>query len=107
MLRNPAYCGMACFGKTRIVRGVARQKHVTRTLRMGGAVVRRDSAACERPREDWIEIPVLAILDEATFARAQELLHENKVHARRRTIEPSLVQGLVSCRKCGYAFARI
>ena len=44
MLRNPAYCGMACFGKTRIVRGVARQKRVTRTLRMGGAVVRRDSA---------------------------------------------------------------
>ena len=107
MLRNPAYCGMACFGKTRIVRGVARQKRVTRTLRMGGAVVRRDSAPCERPREDWIEIPVPAILDEATFARAQELLHENKVHARRRTIEPSLVQGLVSCRKCGYAFSRI
>ena len=35
------------------------------------------------------------------------MLHENKVHARRRTIEPSLVQGLVSCRKCGYAFSRI
>ena len=107
MLRNPAYCGMACFGKTRIVRGVARQKRVTRTLRMGGAVVRRDSAPCERPREEWIEIPVPAIIDEPTFARAQELQHENKVHARRRTIEPSLVQGLVSCRKCGYAFSRI
>ena len=88
MLRNPAYCG-----KTRIVRGVARQKRVTRTLRMGGAVVRRDSAPCERPREEWIEIPVPAIIDEGTFARAQELLHENRVHARRRTIEPSLVQG--------------
>ena len=74
---------------------------------MGGAVVRRDSARCERPREDGIEIPVPAILYEATFARAQELLHENKVHARRRTIEPSLVQGLVSCRKCGYGFSRI
>ena len=107
MLRNPAYCGTACFGKTRIVRGVARQKRVTRTLRMGGAVARRDSAPCERPREEWIEIPVPAIIDESTFARAQELLHENKVHARRRTIEPSLVQGLVSCSKCGYAFSRI
>ena len=94
-------------GKTRIVRGVARQKRVTRTLRMGGAVPRRDSAPRKRPREEWIEIPVPAIIDEPTFARAQELLHENKVHARRRTIEPSLVQGLVSCRKCGYAFSRI
>ena len=107
MLRNPAYCGTACFGKTRIVRGVARQKRVTRTLRMGGAVPRRDTAPRERPREEWIEIPVPALIDEQTFARAQELLHENKVHARRRTIEPSLVQGLVSCRKCGYAFSRI
>ena len=35
------------------------------------------------------------------------VLQENKVHARRRTIEPSLVQGLVSGRKCGYAFSRI
>ena len=84
MLRNPAYCGTACFGKTRIVRGVARQKRVTRTLRMGGAVPRRDSAPRERLREEWIEIPVPAIID-----------------------EPSLVQGLVSCRKCGYAFSRI
>ena len=74
---------------------------------MGGAVPRRDSAPRERPREEWIEIPVPAIVDEPTFARAQELLHENKVHARRRTIEPSLVQGLVSCRKCGYSFSRI
>ena len=64
-----------------------------------------DSANHERPREEWTEIPVPAIVDEATFARAQELLHENKVHTRRRTIEPSLVQGLVSCQKCGYALS--
>ena len=50
---------------------------------MGGAVARRDSAPRERPREEWIEIPVPAIIDEPTFARAQELLHQNKVHARR------------------------
>jgi site-specific DNA recombinase len=50
---------------------------------------------------------VPALIDEPTFARAQELLHENKVHARRRTIQPSLVQGLVSCRQCGYALSRI
>ena len=79
-----------------MVRGVARQKRVTRTLRMGGAVPRRDSASRERPREEWIEIPVPAIVDEPTFARAQELLHENQVHACRRAIEPSLVQGLES-----------
>jgi site-specific DNA recombinase len=102
MLRNPAYCGTACFGKTR----VAPRQRVTRALRMRGGMTTRNSASHERPREDWIEIPVPALIAEETFARAQELLHENKVRARRRTIEPSVVQGLVSCRKCGYALSR-
>jgi site-specific DNA recombinase len=34
------------------------------------------------------------------------LLQENKVRSKRRTITPSIVQGLVSCQKCGYAFSR-
>src|SRR5881397_1376153 len=102
MLRNPAYRGAACFGKTR----VATRQRVTRPLRMRGGTATRDSANHERPREEWIEIPVPALIDEPTFARAQELLHENKVRSRRRTIAPSLVQGLVSCRRCGYALSR-
>ena len=64
------------------------------------------TAGHERPREEWIEIPVPALVSEETFARAQELLQENRIRSRRRTIEPSVVQGLVSCAKCGYAFAR-
>jgi site-specific DNA recombinase len=102
MLRNPAYRGAASFGKTR----VARRVRVTRALRRRGGIVSRDSAAHERPREEWIEIPVPALVSEESFARAQELLHENKIRSRRRTITPSIVQGLVSCQKCGYAFSR-
>jgi site-specific DNA recombinase len=102
MLRNPAYPGRACFGKTR----VATRQRVTRVLRLRGGMASRNSANQARPREEWIEIPVPALISEQTFARAQELLRENKVRARRRTIEPSLVQGLVSCRKCGYALSR-
>ncbi len=37
---------------------------------------------------------------------AAERLADNKRFAPRRTIEPSIVQGLVSCRKCGYALSR-
>ena len=47
-----------------------------------------------------------ALVSEESFARAQELLQENKIRSRRRTIESSVVQGLVSCQKCGYAFSR-
>jgi site-specific DNA recombinase len=102
MLRNPAYKGAACFGKTR----TAPRQRVTRPLRLRGGIAARNSANHERPRDDWIEIPVPAIINDATFALAQELLEANKIHAPRRTVEPSVVQGLVSCSKCGYALYR-
>ena len=102
MLRNPAYRGGAGFGKTR----VAGRIRLTRALRRHGGSVSGDSGGHERAREEWIEIPVPALVSEESFARAQELLHENKVRSQRRTITPSIVQGLVSCEKCGYAFSR-
>jgi site-specific DNA recombinase len=102
MVRNPAYRGVACYGKTR----VAPRRRVTRPLRLRGGVASRNSANQERPREEWIEIPVPAIVSEESFAQAQELLQENKTRAPRRTIAPSVVQGLVSCHKCGYALSR-
>ncbi len=102
MLRNPAYRGAASFGKTR----VAGRVRVTRAMRRRGGFVSSDSVGHERPREEWIEIPVPALVSEESFARAQELLQENKIRSRRRTITPSVVQGLVSCQKCGYAFSR-
>src|SRR5512132_199080 len=102
MLRNPAHKGVACFGKTRS----APRQRVTRPLRLRGGIGTRNSAHHERPRAAWIAIAVPAIIAEETFARAQELLEQNKIHARRRTIRPSAVQGLVSCSKCGYALSR-
>ena len=102
MLRNPAYRGAAAFGKTRITG----RMRITRALRRRGAIVSSNSIGHERPREEWIEIPVPALVSEDSFARAQELLQENKMRSRRRTITPSIVQGLVSCQKCGYAFSR-
>src|SRR3989440_2026732 len=102
VLRNPAYRGMACFGKTRI----SARTRVMRPQRRRGVTTPSTTAGHERPREEWIEIPVPALVTEESFARAQELLQENKIRSRRRTIAPSVVQGLVSCAKCGYAFSR-
>jgi site-specific DNA recombinase len=102
MLRNPAYKGEACFGKTTI----APRQRLTRPIRMRGGVATRNSASHERPREDWIAIAVPPIVSEETFALAQERLQANKIHAPRRTVTPSVVQGLVSCTKCGYALYR-
>ena len=102
MLRNPAYKGRACFGKTRI----APRQRVTRPLRQRDGFANRNSASHERPREDWIEIPVPAIVSDHTFALAEEQLEKNKVFSKRRTRTPSVLQGLVACGKCGYALSR-
>ena len=102
MLRNPAYQGMACFGKTQ----QAERRKITRPLRQRGGYCPRNSANRERPREEWIGIPVPPLVSEATFALAQEQLEKNRRHAPRRTIEPTLLQGMLVCKQCGYAFYR-
>ena len=101
VLRNPAYRGVACFGKTRI----SARTRVMRPQRRRGTTT-PSTAGHQRPREEWIEIPVPALVTEEGFASAQELLYQNKIRSRRRTIAPSVVQGLVSCAKCGYALSR-
>ena len=102
ILRNPAYQGNACFGKTQ----TAPRQRVTRPLRLAGRSRRGETTATARPRADWIEIPVPALVSEDTFALAAQRLADNKRFAPRRTVEPSLVQGMVSCKKCGYALSR-
>ena len=102
MLRNPAYAGKACFGKTE---RKARQR-ITRPLRQRGGYSNRCGANQERPRQDWIEISVPALIDEPTFALAQERLEANKKFAQRRTIEPSLLQSMLVCERCGYGLYR-
>jgi site-specific DNA recombinase len=102
MLRNPAYKGIACFGKTKI----GLRQRVTRPLRMRGGFAARTSSHHERPRQEWIEIPVPAIVEETIFDLAQERLQKNKQLSPRRTIAPSVAQSLVSCHKCGYAMYR-
>ena len=99
VLRNPAYVGRACFGKTR----AQPRQRITRRLRQRGILPPRESANHERPRQEWIEIPVPALVTEETFALAQEQLQKNKQFASRRTIRPTLLQGLLVCQNCGYA----
>ena len=102
MLRNPAYRGTACYGKTE---QWPRQR-VTRPLRQRKALPSRDVGGHERPRAEWIEVPVPALVSEEMFALAQEQLEKNKHHSPRRTIEPTLLQGILVCEQCGYGLYR-
>ena len=88
MLHNPAYAGHAFYGKTEL----RPRRRITRRLRQRG-LCGRDSSFREQPRQEWIEIPVPALVSEVTFALAQEQFERNKRFSPRRTIEPSLLQG--------------
>jgi site-specific DNA recombinase len=102
MLRNPAYRGTACYGKTE----QRLRQRVTRPLRQRKALPSRDVGGHERPRAEWIEIPVPALVSEEMFVLAQEQLEKNKHHSPRRTVEPTLLQGLLVCEQCGYGLYR-
>src|SRR6266481_5866773 len=102
MLRNPAYRGTACYGKTEL----RPRQRITRPLRQRRGLPSRDSAGQERPRTEWIEVPVPALVSEERFALAQEQLEKNKRHSPRRTVEPTLLQGMLVCEQCGYALYR-
>jgi site-specific DNA recombinase len=101
MLKNPAYMGSAAFGKTR--QGPLRPK--LRAQRNRPLQPRRAVSDYDVPPLDWIHIPVPAIVEPEVFAAVQEQLQENRRHARQsRRGARYLLQGLLQCQHCGYAF---
>jgi site-specific DNA recombinase len=103
MLRNPAYAGTAVFGKTMATSGTP---GLNRVARLQGRATPRAVKTVDRPREQWLEIAVPAIVDQVTFARVAQRLEDNKRFAARNTKVPSLLQGLAACSACGYACYR-
>jgi site-specific DNA recombinase len=100
MLKNPAYKGTAAFGKTR--QGPPRSR--LRAQRNRPLHPRRAASVVDIPSEDWMTIPVPALVDPEVFAAVQEQLQTNKHHARQSQRGARyLLQGLVQCQHCGYA----
>jgi site-specific DNA recombinase len=93
--------GQARFGKTRV--GPARPR--LRGQRGKPSQPRNDSSVYDTPVEDQIGIPVPAIIEEAVFAAVAEQLTENRQRRRERKVGGRyLLQGLLVCEKCGYAY---
>lgn len=101
ILKNPAYQGAAAFGKTRLEPLRPR----LRAPRPRPVQPRRAVSVRDVPPEDWITIPVPALVEPEGFAAVQEQLQENKRHARQsRRGALYLLQGLLQGQHCGYAF---
>ena len=103
MLRNPAYRGQAAYGKTKLQE---RHGKPTRTTRARGERHGRRQVRVDEPVENWMFIPVPPLVTDETFALAQERLARNAHFAKRNTKKPTLLQGLLVCRECGYACYR-
>jgi site-specific DNA recombinase len=103
MLRNPAYAGRAVFGKTQVIHA---QPGLNRVARLQGRTTPRAVKTVDRPREEWTEIAVPAIVSEDAFGRVRQRLEDNKRFAARNAKVPSLLQGLAACAACGYGYYR-
>jgi site-specific DNA recombinase len=103
MLRNPAYAGRAVFGKTMVAH---ESPALNRVARLQGRSTPRASKTVDRPRSEWTEIAVPAIVSEDTFERVAARLADNKRFASRNSTIPSLLQGLAACGACGYGYYR-
>jgi site-specific DNA recombinase len=101
MLQNMSYIGRAIYGHARYVPAPPR----LRPIRGHPQPCRRPSARIVVPREEWIEVPVPALVDPVLFEAAQVQLSENRRRKRESYKGPRwLLQGLTVCRRCGYAY---
>ena len=101
MLKNPAYKGAAAFGKT----SVEPLRPRLRGQRGRPMQPKRAVSTQDVPREKWMSISVPALVDEAVFETVQEQLQENQQRARiGQRGARYLLQGLLVCACCGYAY---
>jgi site-specific DNA recombinase len=101
MLKNPAYMGSAAFGKTRS--GPRRPQ--LRTQRGHCKTPRRTGSTYDTDASEQIMISVPAIVSEELFAAVEQQLSENRSRGRERKRGARyLLQGLLECACCGYAY---
>ena len=93
--------GEAAFGKTRWTPVGPR----LRAPRGRPAQSRRGYSGKDAPKEEWITIPVPALVDPALFEAVQEQLEENERRARiPEKGSRYVLQGFLVCAQCGYAY---
>src|SRR6266567_654725 len=92
ILLNPCYTGSACANRIR-TRPATRRKSPLQPIGSG-------ESWSFTPAEDWIRIPIPAIISQEVFARVQARLATNQQTARRSTRHDYLLRSLVQCGTC-------
>jgi len=92
ILSNPCYTGTAYANRTRR-RAATRRKSPLQRVGPG-------ESWCLAPVEDWIGIPVPALISQEVFDRVQARLATNQQVAKRSTRHPYLLRSLICCGRC-------
>jgi len=96
MIRQELYCGVMYFNRREPVEPQRRKE--------GGSGKIAKSSRKLRPREDWIPIPVPAIIDRNTWEAAQVQIQSNAKFSGRHQLRQYLVSRLLTCGICGGAY---
>jgi site-specific DNA recombinase len=101
MIENPAYTGTAMYGRFHTVEPKPRLRPVRNRLSHSA----RPTTRVPVPSAEWVAVPVPALIDPAVAEAARAQLEENRRRKREQSRGPGwLLQGLVVCRRCGYAY---
>jgi site-specific DNA recombinase len=103
-LRNSAYKGAATFGKMRS--GPRRAPAVRPSPKP--TLPKRTISLYRQPEDQWVKIPVPAIVSQELFSAVENQLAENRKRARERIGGTrTLLRSLLVCGKCGYAVCAV
>jgi site-specific DNA recombinase len=92
LLANPAYKGQAASGRLRTT-PARRRKSALEPIGKG-------MSTTTHPSQEWITVPVPALVTAEQFGLVARRLASNQRAARRSTTHPYLLRGLVSCGVC-------
>jgi len=98
ILRQDQYTGLAYYNRRQ-----ANSDEVGRLREVGRGRLRHPSCI-SRPQEEWITIPIPALLDQDLWLAAQERLRMNQKFSKRNNQNNQyLLRGLLVCAVCGHS----
>ncbi len=105
MLRNPTYKGQAAFGRRKTGVKLSSLRPSKNSIEHS----KNNFSLYSVEKENWIYVPVPAIINENLFDVVQEQLEENKKRARTQLQRGAtyLLQGLLVCKNCSRAYCGI
>lgn len=97
ILRNQTYAGTWHYGKTKII---SDGKENTRKAKSKSGLGKQVA----RSREEWVSVPVPAIISSQDFEQVQEKIASNFRDSKRSSKNEYLLGRRVRCSECNYAF---